>query len=101
MSFRITVIDTFGTRLEFAADPNRSVVRSAALAGIELTIGCVQGRCAICRARVHKGTVRPLRRVSPNAIGGPAQRDDSCVLLCSVAPTSDLVLAPLSPWHQR
>lgn len=101
MGYRITLIDVTGTPVEFDADPNRSVVRAAAQAGFELAIGCLQGRCAVCRAHLRAGEVRALRRPSPNARGGPERRDDGYVLLCSIAPLSNLVLEPLSPWNSR
>ncbi len=85
--------------VRFAATAGRSVVRSAAAAGYALTTGCLQGRCAICRARLLTGEVAALRRRSKHALADPARRADGCVLLCSVEPCSDLELEALSPWR--
>ena len=97
---RVTLVAPDATTANFAAASGRSIVKSAQSAGYELTTGCLQGRCAICRARLLSGTVAALRRPSPNAIGDAAHRADGCVLLCSVGPLSDVVLAPLSPWRE-
>ena len=83
------------------AAAGRSLVKAAQLAGIELTSGCLQGRCAICRARLLAGKVGALRRPSPHAVGDPVQRADGHVLPCSVGALSDIVLAPASPWRTR
>ena len=98
MAFKVTLIH-HGERTEFAASAAQSIARSAEAVGVILTTGCRQGRCAICRARLVSGSVAGVRRRSPNAVGDPAHRADGCVLLCSVAPTSDVVIAPRSPWR--
>ena len=97
--FRVLIQDQDGAQAEFTSAPGRALARAAAAAGIVLTTGCLQGRCAICRARLLSGSVTPVRRPSANAVGNPAERADGCVLLCSVAATSDVVVAPLSPWR--
>ena len=96
--FRVSLTSETQDAIEFDAPAGRSIVKSAAAAGYSLTTGCLQGRCAICRAELLAGSVTVLRRVSKNAVGNPAERADGCVLLCSVGPTSDLRLAALSPW---
>lgn len=96
--FRIVLIGADGAQAEFSAPGGRSLVKAAAAAGIELTTGCLQGRCAICRVHLHQGRVAALRRPSPNATADPASRADGCVLACSVGALSDLVIEPLSPW---
>ena len=96
---RVTLIAADGARVEFTAQSGRSLVRSAALAGVRITSGCLQGRCAICRARLLRGSVTPLRVPSANGVGEGPLRADGTVLLCSVAASSDIELAPLSPWR--
>ena len=88
-----------GASVQFVAANGRSIVRSAAIAGLKLTTGCLQGRCAICRARLLSGDVHGLRKHAKHAINSPVDRADGYVLLCSVAPHSDLELELLSPWE--
>ena len=92
--------DTWQT-VTFVAREGRSIVRSARIAGFELTTGCLQGRCAICRSEVLEGEVGLFRKSSPNQVGDPMDREDGCVLLCSVDPRSDLVIQPKGPWNAR
>ncbi len=98
--FEVTLRDEDGAEVRFHAAAGRSIVKSAARAGYVLTTGCLQGRCAICRARLLSGTVTSLRGYSKHAVSDPAARADGCVLLCSVGPRSDLVLEALSPWRE-
>ena len=83
---RVTLVAKDGARTEFQAPAGRSLMQAAAQHGLRITSGCLQGRCAICRARLLKGSVSALRA-------------DGTVLLCSVAATSDVEIAPLSPWR--
>ena len=101
MTYDVVLRGADGGKAEFTCEAGRSVARAASNAGYELTTGCRQGRCAICRARIFEGKVRPVRRASKNATGTPAEREDGCVLLCAVSPDSDLVVEPLSPWLER
>ena len=100
-TFAVQLRDETGTTVEFTASADRPIFRSAYDAGYVLTTGCLQGRCAICRARLVSGEVKKLGSVSKNAVSDPANRPDGCVLLCSVGPCSDVVLEPLSPWRKR
>ena len=100
-AYRVSLIAADGARVEFEAPPAQSLVRAAARAGLLITTGCLQGRCAICRARLLSGTVTTVRPPSPNAVGSVAQGADGLILLCSVAATSDLEVAPLSPWRAQ
>jgi len=96
----VTVTGAGGAHAVFEAAEGRSIVKAARAAGIVLTSGCLQGRCAICRGRLLRGKVGLIRRPSPNAVGSPLERADGCVLFCSVDARSDLVIEPLSPWHR-
>ncbi len=96
---RVILVAKDGARAEFLVPAGRSLVKAAAQHGLRITTGCLQGRCAICRAQLLKGAVTALRAPSPNAVGDPAHRADGTVLLCSVGATSDVEIAPLGPWH--
>lgn len=99
VSYHCELQSSAGEAVSFPVNHGQSVVKAAAKAGYVLTTGCLQGRCAICRARLISGHVTRLRRASKHATANPAERADGCVLLCSVTAQSDLVVAPLSPWH--
>ena len=101
MTYRVRLTAADGRRVEFEAVPGQSLVKAAARAGYLITTGCLQGRCTICRANLLSGSVAPLRRPSHYAVGSAAQRLDGLILLCSVAATSDLEIAPLSAWRAR
>ncbi len=96
---RVVMTAADGARVEFSAQGSRSVVKAAALAGVRITSGCLQGRCAICRARLLRGSVTPLRTPSANGVGDGPVRADGTVLLCSVAADSDIEISPLGPWR--
>ena len=98
MSFQIRLNHLDGGQVAFSGEPEVSIARSAALAGIQLTTGCLQGRCAICRAYLQQGSVRLRRRPSPSALTSPLARTDGTVLLCAIVPLSAVELTPLSPW---
>ena len=98
--YHVKLIAPDGAHAEFQASEDRAIARSAAQAGINLTTGCLQGRCAICRASVVSGTVKAVRRPSKNATGDPLVRADGFVLLRSVGPASDLMIEALSPWRE-
>lgn len=98
-TYRVSLIATDGARVEFDAAPAQSLVKAAARAGYRITSGCLQGRCAICRAHLLSGTVLPLRRASPNVVGTALHSVDGLVLLCSVTAASDVEVAPLSAWR--
>lgn len=97
--FRVTLCADDGARVEFDAAPRQSLVRAAARAGYLITTGCLQGRCAICRATLLRGSVAPLRRPSPNMTAMLASDGEAVVRLCSVVASSDLELAPFSRWR--
>ena len=101
VQYAVSLINAAGEVVHFDAPANRPLFRSAYNAGLVLTTGCLQGRCAICRARLISGHVKSLRRASKNAVTDPADRADGCVLLCAVGPASDVVLEPLGPWRPR
>ena len=83
----------------FRCAASMSILRAAKRAGLELSSGCMQGRCYTCRSRLIEGTVRNSRALSRYATIDPAALGDGRVLLCSVSPTSDVVIVPEGPWE--
>ncbi len=85
--------------LYFECPENLSIFRGARLAGIEMSAGCMQGRCQICRATLHSGELKSLRPLSKYATNDPAALPNNAVLPCSVVPTSNVSIAPRGPWR--
>ena len=97
--FEVTLISNDVAVLRFSCADKLSIMRGALLAGIELSAGCMQGRCQICRARLYSGTVKSLRPLSKYATVDPAAMPDGSVLPCSIVPRSDVIIAPRGPWR--
>lgn len=97
---RVTLNGPDGERITFPCESDRTIVRAARNAGYELMTGCLQGRCAICRARLVAGRVHAIRRRSKHATADPANRPDGCVLMCSVGPDCDVTVEPLARWRR-
>ena len=85
--------------VRFDCPENLSIFRGARLAGIEMSAGCMQGRCQICRATLLSGEVKSLRPLSKYATNDPAALPNNAVLPCSVVPCSDVTLSPRGPWR--
>ena len=83
----------------FSCPDNLSVLRAALNAGIELSAGCMQGRCFTCRSHLHGGKVKSTRPLSRYATVDPADLGDNTVLLCAVRPDSDITVEPRGPWR--
>lgn len=98
-SFRVTLESDSQPGISFDCAAHLSILRAAKNAGIELSAGCMQGRCYTCRARLVRGTVKNVRALSRYATVDPADLGDSRVLLCSVAPTDDITVRPEGPWE--
>ena len=98
--FRISLLRDGSLSDTFYALPGVSLVNAARKAGIKFTTGGLQGRCAICRARVLEGMFTVLKHNVKNARGSVTQRVDGCVLTCCVSAKSDLLLAPLGEWSR-
>lgn len=96
---KIVLVNQDTEVLHFDCPENLSIFRGALRAGIEMTAGCMQGRCQICRSTIHAGTVRSLRPLSKYATVDPADLPNNMVLPCSVVPSSDVTLAPRGPWR--
>ena len=97
--FEVTLISNDVPVLRFSCSGKLSIMRAALLAGVELSAGCMQGRCQICRARLCSGTVKSLRPLSKYATVDPAAMPDGMVLPCSIVPCSDVAIAPRGPWR--
>ena len=100
MTHRVTLLGADGERVEFAVEPRQSLVKAAARAGYLVVTGCMQGRCAICRARVLSGKLVSLRAPSPYMVDSASRDDEGVVRLCSVGADSDVELAPFSRWRR-
>ena len=84
--------------IEFPCRDNQSIARAAQAAGYELTVGCMQARCMTCRSIRVEGQVKCIRPLSKHATIDPADIEGGYVLVCSVAPQTDVVLRPASRW---
>ena len=96
---QVTLVQEGIQVIRFSCPDNLSIFRGAARAGIEMSAGCMQGRCQICRAILLEGSVKSRRPLSPNGTVDPANLPDGYVLPCSVVATSDVVIAPRGPWR--
>ncbi len=94
-SVRMEFDDEF---IEFPCRNDQSIARAAQAAGHELTVGCMQARCMTCRSVKAKGQVKCIRPLSKHATIDPADIEGGYVLVCSVAPQSDVLLKPASRW---
>ena len=98
-SYVVTLVNNGASVLDFDCPENLSIFRAAARAGIEMSAGCMQGRCQICRSELLSGQVKSTRPISKYATVDPAALPDGYILPCSVSPLSDTTLAPRGPWR--
>lgn len=89
-------MDSEGNRIEFFCGNDEPVFKAAERAGYGLTLGCMQGRCTICKARLMAGEVKFLRPVPKEAQGNLPGTPD--ILLCSYAPQADATLQVYGRW---
>ena len=99
--FKITLRSESQQEAVFYCRHKLSVLRAAKNTGIELSAGCMQGRCYTCRATLITGSVTNSRGRSPYATVDPADLGNAQILLCSVTPTSDIIVTPDGPWLSR
>ena len=95
----ITLVSNNQLTVSFRCPPKVSILRAAKNAGLELSAGCMQGRCYTCRSQLLEGNVVNSRALSRYATVDPADLGNSRVLLCSVTPTTDVVVSPEGPWE--
>ncbi len=97
----VTLLSDSQASVSFACPAKISILRAAKNAGLELSSGCMQGRCYTCRSRLVEGAVVNSRSLSIYATVDPADLGDGRILLCSVTPTTDVVVIPEGPWELR
>jgi len=74
----------------FICESNESVLDAALRSGINLSYHCATGSCGECRAQVLEGEVLVHRHF--DYVIPEAEKINNTVLLCSVAPNSNLVV---------
>ncbi|SCZ57875.1 2Fe-2S iron-sulfur cluster-binding protein [Thiohalomonas denitrificans] len=87
MSYRVQLLPSGRT---FTAEAHESLLDAGLRSGVNLPYSCAGGSCGECKARVLSGDVDLLSRheyVIPEA-----EKLRNTILLCSNAPTSDVVL---------
>jgi ferredoxin len=95
----VTLVSDSQATVIFVCPPKISILRAAKNAGLELSAGCMQGRCYTCRSRLVEGRVVNSRSLSRYATVDPAELGNDRILLCSVSPTTDVVVMPEGPWE--
>lgn len=99
--FRVTLVSDTQESVSFGCAPQASILRSAKNADLELSAGCMQGRCYTCRSLLLDGSVTNSRPLSRYATVDPADLGERRILLCSVTPVSDVVVKPEGPWERK
>lgn len=95
--YRVTLVDPDGNSISFLCGSNEAIFSAAQKAGYELTLGCMQGRCTVCKAKLISGDVkflRPIPKGNEDKLSGAPNE-----LLCSVAPQSDSQLQTFARWY--
>jgi ferredoxin len=85
-------------RQAFAAPADRSLLASAAAAGIELPNSCRNGTCRSCLTRLHSGQVH--YRIPWPGLLPEEKASGAWVLPCVAFPLSDVVLGDDAPATQ-
>jgi ferredoxin len=98
--FKVTLVSSTQPTTEFSCPSKMSILRAAKNAGLELSCGCMQGRCYTCRSLLVAGAVTNSRALSRYVIVDPSNLGEGRVLLCSVTPTTDVVVHPEGPWER-
>lgn len=75
---------------EFLVQGTDTVLDSGLRAGFALNYGCSDGSCGRCKARVTRGTAKPVRRASYRL--SEEEREQGCLLMCCNTAVTDLVL---------
>lgn len=74
----------------FECEPNESILDAALRSGVNLSYHCATGSCGECKAKIVSGQVAEFRHF--DFVIPEAEKITNTVLLCSVAPLSDLVI---------
>ncbi len=75
---------------EFLVQGTDTVLDSGLRAGLALDYGCSDGSCGRCKARVKRGTAKPVRRGSYRI--NEEEREQGYLLMCCNTAVTDLVL---------
>ena len=87
MGFEVRLLSTGNT---FEAEPQEPILEAALRSGINLSYHCNTGSCGECKARIVEGNVEVCRHF--DYVIPEAEKLNNTVLLCSVAPKSDLII---------
>ena len=97
--YTVTLISDTQATVDFTCPPKQSILRAAKKSGLELSAGCMQGRCYTCLSVLIEGAVVNSRALSRHATVDPANLGDRKILLCSVTPVENVVVKPHGPWE--
>lgn len=75
---------------EFLVHGTDTVLDSGLRAGLALNYGCSDGSCGRCKARIKRGTAKPVRRGSYRI--NEEEREQGYLLMCCNTAVTDLVL---------
>ncbi|WP_455201234.1 2Fe-2S iron-sulfur cluster-binding protein [Kaarinaea lacus] len=87
MSYSVTLMPN---GKKFQCEANESILEAALRSGLNLSYHCATGSCGECRARVVEGQVKDHRYF--DFVIPEAEKLTNTVLLCSVTPSSDVVI---------
>lgn len=75
---------------EYTLQPSDTLLEGALRAGLAPNYGCSSGNCGLCKARVVAGATTKIRH--HDYVLSTADKAAGAVLMCSVAPASDLAV---------
>jgi CDP-4-dehydro-6-deoxyglucose reductase, E3 len=78
---------------EFFVEGHDSILQSGLKAGLQLSYGCGNGTCGLCRARVVDGDVQRIR--SHDFTLSDAERAQGHILMCAYSAVTDLKIETL------
>jgi ferredoxin len=73
------------------ADPDESLLRALARAGLRYRVGCRRGGCGICKVRLLLGEVRYERPIAASVLTDDEQVEGIC-LSCRAVPMTNIVI---------
>ena len=74
----------------FETQENEALLEAALREGLNLPYGCSSGNCGLCRARLIRGDVQPVRH--HDFVFAQAERARGDFLMCSNSATSDVLI---------
>ena len=78
-----------GSDVQFAVEPDETILDAALRLGLPAPYGCKNGHCGACRAQLVDGNVH--YKAPPQALSGQ-EREAGLTLLCEAQPDSDVTL---------